>query len=259
MGKSRASGRVAVAGSLTLWLFAATAFVTPRSGAPNSREASLRGKVGHELEIRAFENAAQFEGAQPSSLNWGSLAAFVAAFGLAVSFATTPALAEEAAAPATEAAAPAEAKKLSRKEEFGIESSKVAAAPSKDDRLKSETGKLASENTAELGTGLSTGGGTYAKSTKNRRKTGIIKDKDTSKPQTVGSSSSSGGQKDSLPAPAVGVRVPGKNKVIISPADLRDEDEMPLTAPNGLVLFLWFFACPLIFIGFWVLGSLNVI
>merc|ERR1712060_808024 len=52
---------------------------------------------------------------------------------------------------------------------------------------------------------------------------------------------------------------PKKNKVIKSPADEIDPDELPSEAPNPPMLFAVVFGPATLFLTFWFLGSLNII
>merc|ERR1712241_1190889 len=63
----------------------------------------------------------------------------------------------------------------------------------------------------------------------------------------------------SAPAPAPEPDVPKKKKVIISPADEIDPDELPSEAPNPPLLFAVLFGPATLFLIFWFLGSLNII
>merc|ERR1719203_669351 len=50
---------------------------------------------------------------------------------------------------------------------------------------------------------------------------------------------------------------PEKKKVIISPADMLDDDEKPLQASNWPLAALFFFGPSALYTTFWVLGSLD--
>merc|ERR1719336_2106017 len=60
-------------------------------------------------------------------------------------------------------------------------------------------------------------------------------------------------------APAPEPDVPKKKKVIKSPADDIDPDELPSEAPNPPMLFAILFGPATLFLTFWFLGSLNII
>merc|ERR1712039_143676 len=75
------------------------------------------------------------------------------------------------------------------------------------------------------------------------------------------SSSSSGSSSDGGKSVFVGSSAPeeGKKKIIISPADERDEDELSLSRTNRPLLALLALTPASIYIVFWTLGSLEII
>merc|ERR1712137_232840 len=67
-------------------------------------------------------------------------------------------------------------------------------------------------------------------------------------------------KKAAVAAVATPTAVPGKNKVIFSPADDLDEDELnPVRPGQGLLLAAYLLSLPTIYLFFWVAGSLNII
>merc|ERR1712079_70167 len=73
-----------------------------------------------------------------------------------------------------------------------------------------------------------------------------------------------GGKRKTAAAPAPAKKAPEpdspkKNKVIKSPADEIDPDELPSEAPNPPLLFAVVFGSATLFLTFWFLGSLNII
>merc|ERR1711972_610228 len=179
--------------------------------------------------------------------------------GLVASVATAPVRAEEAAAeaaaPAATEAPPAPAKK-SAVEENKLDAAKRAAAPSKEERLKASVAEMAAQPQVNPDASLVTGASFKTKSSKNKRGA-IIKDGETSSQQ--GQKSSASSSAPSFEGATIVSTEEGKKKVIISPADAMDEDEMPLSRSNWPALVAVIFTPTLIYLAFWVLGSLEVI
>merc|ERR1719277_1274073 len=159
--------------------------------------------------------------------------------------ATAPVHAEEAEAVKTAA------------DESKADASKRAAAPTKEARLSADleafraekaSGVLATSDSEQVG-------GAYRKGGAKNKLKAPLKDKKDGEAVGVSSSSSS----SSAAAPPVGQLIPGKNKVIISPADELDEDELNPWRQNFPLLFVVLTIWPAIFLVFYVLGSLDVI
>merc|ERR1719476_1302174 len=94
--------------------------------------------------------------------------------------------------------------------------------------------------------GFFSGNSYKTKSSKNKR-SAIIKE------EKEGKSTSS------TPGARIVATEEGKKKVIISPADELDEDELPLSRSNWPALFLVLFLPTIIYLTFYVLGSLEII
>merc|ERR1711972_1218366 len=152
---------------------------------------------------------------------------------------------EVAPAAAPEASAPT---RKSAQEENKLDAAKRAAAPTKEDRLKAEVAEMAAQPKVDPDASYTTGGTFKTRSSKNKRGA-IIKDGEERK------SSSSGPSTGATMVTNDGV----KTKVIVSPADAFDEDELPLSRSNWPALFAVIFTPTLVYLGFWVLGSLEVI
>jgi len=220
MRNTRAAGGAAGAAIVSVSLLAAVAFVAP----PHARSGALRGSdVGRVAPFRA--HAPQPVDEPPRAMGWASFASLMAALGLVAGMATTPVRAEEAApaaAPATEApAAPAT----------------PAAAP-------------VEPAAAEIST--YDNGGRFAKGGRAKAKRDASKSVATKK-----TSSSSGSSGSVFVGSSAGEE--GKKKIILSPADERDEDELSLSRTNRPLLVLLALTPASIFLVFWTLGSLEII
>mmetsp|Transcript_13632 Transcript_13632/g.34534 ORF Transcript_13632/g.34534 Transcript_13632/m.34534 type:complete len:234 (+) Transcript_13632:94-795(+) len=233
MAKTRSS-RSAVAGGLALGLAAAatTAFVAPHSGAAPGG-AALRGSA---TAVEPFQaQPAQVVVEPERALNWASFASLMAALGLAAGVATTPVRAEEApsaeAAPVAPAAAPAPAA-----QEAAPAAPAAAPAPAVQEQATISTFET---------------GGSFAKGGRKKAKSDSIKAK---KSKEISASVKNGpGVK------TVQEEDGSKKKVIISPADERDEDELSLSRTNRPLLAALAIVPSSIFIVFWTLGSLEII
>mmetsp|Transcript_111097 Transcript_111097/g.279344 ORF Transcript_111097/g.279344 Transcript_111097/m.279344 type:complete len:211 (-) Transcript_111097:248-880(-) len=98
-------------------------------------------------------------------------------------------------------------------------------------------------------------GGSYAKGGRAKAK------RDTLQAKKTKSSSSSSGSASSGNSVFIGSSAAeeGKQKIIFSPADERDEDELSLSRTNRPLLALLALVPSSIFIVFWTLGSLEII
>lgn len=177
-----------------------------------------------------------------------------------------PVRAEEAATEAAPAAAPAAAPvELSSQERAKKEItdylSKQAAAPSKEERVKRALAQIAQEDVSPdfaLERGLGGGGGVAADQ-------GVFKPGTTRKkvrePKKKSESSDGGFFGIKLPSFSSSSTedAPKKTRVIISPADELDEDELSWARPNPLLFWTLLLGPSFIFLGFWVAGSLNIL
>jgi len=131
--------------------------------------------------------------------------------------------------------------------------SAVNAAPTKAERLRREQQKLAADKlsqerfTKDVESAMGTNSTTSV--TLKTPKQVAVKSEGQKKPESVAAK-----------AAATPTTVPGKTKVIFSPADDLDEDELnPSRAGQGLLLAFYLLLLPGIYTFFWVAGSLNII
>lgn len=231
--KTRASGRMAVAGVGALWLAAGAAFVAPKGPV---QERGLRG-TGHQLEVRPFE--AQAMGAQEApQMSWTSVVSAAAAFGMVAALMTAPVRAEEAAAPAPVKKSAIE----TFKEESAKEEKARAAALTKEERVKKELESMKKETGAlspEFAANDAMESSPKARGGKKTKVTGQLIKKTK--------------EEKAAAAPASAARK------IISPADELDEDELSLSRSNPVALFLLATFAPATYLVFYVLGSLDII
>jgi len=237
--RTRAAGRVAVAGVACLWLLAGAAFVAPR-GPVEGR--GLRGSA-HELEVRTFES--QDMGAEEApQMSWNSVISAAAAFGMVAAMATAPARAEEAAAPA---AAPAPVDKMAQ---FKAEADKVDSAKSgalsKEER---NAAALAKAKNIQLDGEFASKSAETPKTT-NKGAARIIKRESKAKAEQASGADSKG---------TATATFTSTGRSFVSPADELDEDELSLSRSNPVALFLLATFAPGIYLVFYVLGSLDII
>ena len=203
------------------------------------RPRSLRGggDAGHQVSYHTF-------GAQeprPETMHWASwvpAAAFALAFGL--SMASTPVHAED-----------------------NVQINVL----SKEDRVQAQKQKMMEESNsfdsdyASKPRGKEGGEATVLGS---KKKSARPKGKEKLDPEARGTVTTELPKKDESAAPAKKApapepEVPKKKKVIKSPADDIDPDELPSEAPNPPMLFAILFGPATLFLTFWFLGSLNII
>jgi len=211
---------------------ACTTFVTS-TGSQGLR--GMQGPASSGAEFVRFQSVAAEDGSVQSTVFSAANAVMLAAVvGLMAGMA--PARAQDKA---DEAAAIAQAER---------------AAPSKAERLKREAEKLANDKLtqerAQKVDPTSAPGSTAA----------AVFSSKTPKRIAVKSEEEKVAEKKKAVSAASPTAVPGKNKVIFSPADDLDEDELnPVRSGQGLLLAAYIMSLPSIYIFFWVAGSLNII
>jgi len=261
MPRTQAAGHVALAAGGAVWLLAGVAFVNPQ-GPAAARDAALR---SHRVDMSPFQAAPE----QPevtTGMSWASFASVVAAFGLVAGIATTPVRAEEAAAPATEAAAPATEAAApvaapvksgpSNEDQTRSDEAKRAGAPGKAERLRASLEAIAKVDQSNIGGKINEKPSSAPVTSRKVKKESILNFEKQEKKAAKASASTA---TSSMAAPPVGQLIAYKNKVIISPSDMLDEDELSLARTNMPLLAL-IFATPIsIFLFFYVFGSLNII
>mmetsp|Transcript_89033 Transcript_89033/g.240664 ORF Transcript_89033/g.240664 Transcript_89033/m.240664 type:complete len:258 (-) Transcript_89033:65-838(-) len=252
--RTRAAGHAALAASGAVWLLSASAFVAPQ-GPSGARDAGLR---SHRLEISPFQAA--LEQQEPlAAMSWTSLVSVMAAFGLAAGIATMPVRAEEAAAPATESAVPVAAPVKSgpsNEDQTRSDEAKRAGAPGKAERLRASLEAIAKVDQSNIGGKINEKPSSAPVTSRKVKKESILNFEKQEKKAAKASASTA---TSSMAAPPVGQLIAYKNKVIISPSDMLDEDELSLARTNMPLLAL-IFATPIsIFLFFYVFGSLNII
>jgi len=229
---ARSAAVLALACSLASWVALATTFVFSGSGRPRG----LRGDSGAEHQVSYQTFGA--EEPRPETMHWASwvpAAAFALAFGL--SMVSTPVRAEDNV-------------------QINVQT--------KEERLEAQKQKMIQEqnnladNYASRGRGEEGNEGSIIggkkKSSRPKAK-GPSREGDEAPKKEAESATPA----KSAPAPAPEPDVPKKKKVIISPADEIDPDELPSEAPNPPLLFAVLFGPATLFLIFWFLGSLNII
>merc|ERR1712079_896530 len=164
--------------------------------------------------------------------SWVPAAAFALAFGLAT--ATTPVRAED-------------------KVQINVLSKEERLAQQRE-RMTEEAIQYATKNQEAV---KAEGGGVAAVGGKRKTARPVAKNKSPDSAESAEPAKSA-----AAPAPAKKAPEPDspkKNKVIKSPADEIDPDELPSEAPNPPMLFAVVFGPATLFLTFWFLGSLNII
>lgn len=256
--RTRAAGGVALGCCVAMWCLAATAFVSSRL--PGAADSSRPAANNREAEV--FRPFTTETGKSKPSVNWAPAMSLAAAFGIFTVLAVAPVRAEEAAAPAeaapAPAAAPAEAAPapaeaapapvVDKKAELAVEGEKLKTAPSKADRVKKE---MALAQQQSLSADFEASNGAEFGSTKSNKKK-------SSRPKVEKEKKEEGGGV-SVPSFTPAAKAPGAKKVIFSPADEKDPDEISMNAPNPPLLFLTLFGPSFVYLIFYVLGSLDII
>jgi len=232
---ARSAAILALACSLASWIALAATFVSSGSGLPRGLRSN--GGAGHQVFYHTFGA----EEPRPESMHWASwvpAAAFALAFGL--SMASTPVHAED-----------------------NVQINVL----SKEDRVQAQKQKMIQEGNSLdsdfAGKPRDKEGG-EATVLGSKRKSARPKGKEKLDPEARGTVTTEQPKKDESAAPAKKAPapepvVPKKQKVIKSPADDIDPDELPSEAPNPPMLFAILFGPATLFLTFWFLGSLNII
>eukprot|EP00933_Yihiella_yeosuensis_P013462 TRINITY_DN1246_c0_g1_i8.p1 TRINITY_DN1246_c0_g1~~TRINITY_DN1246_c0_g1_i8.p1 ORF type:complete len:298 (+),score=76.12 TRINITY_DN1246_c0_g1_i8:94-894(+) len=262
--KYSASGRVAFAGLCGMYALAGvTVFV------PGSSPQGLRGRTpsASNLQYESLSAVTDSEASGAAAQSWAPAQAAALAALVGLTAGMLPVRAEE------DGAAPD--KEMTGKQKAKIESAQIrdlrANAPSKEERLarNAEGLKSYSELTEdeiqnkplESYYGNKKAAITVDKTVKkSSRRVQLAEDKN--KPQNPDDIFSSLGsiKLPSLDVPANnGAATQGQKRVIISPADELDEDELPMARENHPLLALILFSPAAIYLTFQILGSTNVI
>jgi hypothetical protein len=249
-----ALGWLALATSLFLWSLAASCVFVPAGSSKNLRSPA---QVPSDLQFESVSQSQASASEEPSTQSWTPRATALAAIvGLVAGLAPlTSVRAEEATQAAVAPAAPVASLKEATKKEQETDETKRLSAPSKEERVKRALAQVkAEEKNLDDDFALKRGeqSRTYGEALKTNTKRTPVKE---DKPKSEG-----GGFSFSLPSFSVPEQpAPGAKKVIISPADDLDEDELPMTRPNPFLLFLGFALPTSIYLAFYIAGSLNII
>jgi len=232
---ARSAGVVVLACSAASWVALVTLFVSPSPTLPQGIRDE--GIPGHRANFQKFS----MEAPQPEAVNWAGwapAAAFAVVFALAM--ASTPVRAED---------------------------SVQINVLSKEDRVQAQKQKMIQEGNSLdsdfAGKPRDKEGG-EATVLGSKKKSTRPKGREKLDPEARGTVTTELPKKDESAAPAKKApaqepEVPKKNKVIKSPADEIDPDELPSEAPNPPALFAILFGPATLFLTFWFLGSLNII
>lgn len=254
-----AAGWLALGTSLFLWSLAASCVFVPSGTSQNLRSSA---PVPSDVHFESFSQP-EVTGKEPVVESWAPRATALAALiGLIAGLAPLSSVrAEEATQAAavppssTQAAAVPPSLKEATKKEQETDETKRLSAPSKEERVKRALAQVkAEEKNLDDDFALKRGeqSRTYGEALKTNTKRTPVKE---DKPKSEG-----GGFSFSLPSFSVPEQpAPGAKKVIISPADDLDEDELPMTRPNAFLLFLGFALPTSIYLFFYIAGSLNII
>jgi hypothetical protein len=246
-----ASGWLALATSLFLWSLAASSVFVPTGSSKNLRSPT---PVPSNLQFESLSQSQDAVSEEPVVTSWAPRATALAALiGLIAGLAPLSSVRAEEAA--TQAAAPPPSLKEATKKEQETDETKRLSAPSKEERVKRALAQVkAEEKNLDDDFALKRGeqSRTYGEALKTNTKRVAVKE---DKPKSEG-----GGFSFSLPSFSVPEQpAQGAKKVIISPADDLDEDELPMTRPNPFFLFLGFALPTSIYLAFYIAGSLNII
>jgi hypothetical protein len=244
-----AAGWIALGTSLFLWSLAASCVFVPSGTSQNLRSSA---PVPSDVQFQSFSET-EVTREEPVVESWAPRATALAALiGLIAGLAP---LSSVRAEEATQAAAVPPSLKEATKKEQETDETKRLSAPSKEERVKRALAQVkAEEKNLDDDFALKRGeqSRTYGEALKTSTKRTPVKE---DKPKSEG-----GGFSFSLPSFSVPEQpAPGVKKVIISPADDLDEDELPMTRPNPFFLFLGFALPTSIYLAFYIAGSLNII
>jgi len=220
---ARSAGVVVLACSAASWVALVTSFVSPSPTLPQS--VRDRGVPGHQATFQKFG----MEEPRPEPVHWAS---WVPAVAFAVVFALTMASTQ------VRAEDNVQINVLSKEERLQAQK----------ERMIQESNSLASDfatKPRDKEGGEATVLGSKKKSSRPKAKEGLPKEVEATTPAK------------SVAAPEPDV--PKKKKVIISPADEIDPDELGVDAPNPPALFAVIFGPATLFLIFWFLGSLDII
>mmetsp|Transcript_79717 Transcript_79717/g.140681 ORF Transcript_79717/g.140681 Transcript_79717/m.140681 type:complete len:246 (+) Transcript_79717:51-788(+) len=226
-------------------LAACTTFVASTSSK------GLRGVQGPTSSGAKFE---RFQSGMPTEdgsveSNWFSAANAVMLAGVVGLLAgMAPVRAEEVSGSVAEAQ---KGLKLGGGEELSAINAAEKTAPTKAERLRREQIKLAEDKLSQE---------RAIKDVESAMGTNQTTNVTLKNPKRIATKTEGGAKPAAAAAVATPTVVPGKNKVIFSPADDLDEDELnPSRAGQGLLLAFYLLILPVTYIFFWVAGSLNVI